>query len=264
MATHTTRQTASTLFTTSRCLWRQSSAAARLLAVPAAQRCMHQEHQPPAEVASSAGISYRPMINRNRAPFSLRGSKPFTVNEDPEKLDAMYRSLLGGNSGLSEEIKLQAVTHKSFDHGWQPYNEKLAFFGKLVLQLHTSLHHLATRPKSLGPRKPHTASTENGANGPVLKPFHHPDYHYLTFVNRKSVQETLSAGKLGHLARVAGLPEVMRWKPVDVNDLVKSGQTDIAVECLYAIIGAVALRRGGDVAGRLVRERILSVLGAAE
>ncbi|RPB08441.1 hypothetical protein P167DRAFT_494100 [Morchella conica CCBAS932] len=203
------------------------------------------------------------MINRNRAPFSLRGSKPFAINEDPEKLDAVYQSLLGGNPGISEEIKLQAVTHKSFDHGWQPYNEKLAFFGKLVLQMHTSLHHLATRPESLGPRKPHTAPTENDANGPVLKPFHHPDYHYLTFVNRKNVQETLSAGKLGHLARVVGLPEVMRWKPADTNDLVRSGQTDVAVECLYAIIGAVALRRGGDVAGRLVRERILSVLGTS-
>lgn len=70
------------------------------------------------------------MINRNRAPFSLRGSKPFAINEDPEKLDAVYQSLLGGNPGISEEIKLQAVTHKSFDHGWQPYNEKLAFFGE--------------------------------------------------------------------------------------------------------------------------------------
>lgn len=130
MAAHTTRQTASTLLNTSRCLRRQTPAAARLLVVPAARRCMHQEQQPPAEAAPSTGIWYRPMTNRNRAPFSLRRSKPFAINEDPEKLDAMYQSLLGGNPGLNEEIKLQAVTHKSFDHGWQPYNEKLAFFGK--------------------------------------------------------------------------------------------------------------------------------------
>lgn len=91
------------------------------------------------------------------------------------------------------------------------------YIGKLVLQMHTSLHHLAIRPESLGPRRPHTAPTETSANGPVLKPFHHPDYHYLTFVNHKNVQETLSAGKLGYIARVVGLPEVMRWKPADVS-----------------------------------------------
>lgn len=34
----------------------------------------------------------------------------------------------------------------------------------------------------------------------------------------------------------------------------------IAAECIYAIIGAVALQRGGDLAARVVRERMLAVI----
>lgn len=48
------------------------------------------------------------------------------------KLDAMYQKLLGGNLGLSDEVKWQAITHKSFDHGWHPFNEKLRFFGECI------------------------------------------------------------------------------------------------------------------------------------
>lgn len=62
----------------------------------------------------------------------MKEQKPFTVNEDPERLDAMYRRLLGGDLGLSDEVKWQAITHKSFDHGWQPFNEKLVIFGECI------------------------------------------------------------------------------------------------------------------------------------
>ena len=66
-----------------------------------------------------------------RAPFSLREQKPFTVNEDPESLDRVYRNILGdeGDKMLADEVKWLAVTHKSFDHGRRGYNDRLAFFG---------------------------------------------------------------------------------------------------------------------------------------
>lgn len=44
------------------------------------------------------------------------------------------------------------------------------------------------------------------------------------------------------------------------DDLVRSGQSVVAADCIYAIIGAVALQRGGDLAARVVRERILAVI----
>lgn len=65
-----------------------------------------------------------------RAPYGVRERQHFAVNEDPEVLDKAFELLLGDLSkGLPDELKWQAVTHKSFDHGRQPNNEKLAFFG---------------------------------------------------------------------------------------------------------------------------------------
>ena len=57
--------------------------------------------------------------------------KVWKVNEDPNRLDAMYNRLLGrdGEKMLPDEIKWLAVTHKSFDYGRRGYNTKLAYFG---------------------------------------------------------------------------------------------------------------------------------------
>lgn len=57
----------------------------------------------------------------------------WTVNEDPDLLDAMYNRLLGrdGEKMLPDEIKWLAVTHKSFDYGRRGFNTKLAYFGML-------------------------------------------------------------------------------------------------------------------------------------
>lgn len=64
-----------------------------------------------------------------RTPFAIRRRETFVVNDDPKKLDAAYEKILGEDTKLPAEIKWQAVTHKSFDHGRQPFNEKLAFLG---------------------------------------------------------------------------------------------------------------------------------------
>lgn len=76
--------------------------------------------------------SYTP--HRAKAPFSLHtgSTKPkFTVNNDPQRLDQFYISLLGdtGHKVLPEELKWLAVTHKSFDQGRRGFNDRLAFLG---------------------------------------------------------------------------------------------------------------------------------------
>lgn len=45
---------------------------------------------------------------------------------------------------------------------------------------------------------------------------------------------------------------------MQVEDLVRSGQSTVAVETLHAIIGMLTLQKGGDVASRFCREKILS------
>lgn len=122
-----TRQTAASILSSSRCL-RFKTARPRLL-VPTQRRCLHKELQ---QAAPGAATTRPYQSIRPIAPFPVRVQKPFPVNEDPERLDAMYRRLFGGDLGLSNEVKWQAITHKSFDHGWHPFNEKLAFFGKCI------------------------------------------------------------------------------------------------------------------------------------
>lgn len=68
-----------------------------------------------------------------RAPVSLRSdpSTRFETNSDPQVLDEYYIRMLGngGEKMLSEEVKWQAVTHKSFDQGRRGFNDRLAFLG---------------------------------------------------------------------------------------------------------------------------------------
>jgi dsRNA-specific ribonuclease len=42
-----------------------------------------------------------------------------------------------------------------------------------------------------------------------------------------------------------------------IADLSRSGRDVLAVECLFAIIGALALQKGGKIAGEFIKERIL-------
>jgi len=67
------------------------------------------------------------------APVRIRRQRgpAFEVNNDPLKLDEMYRRMLGPNGEklLSDEVKWLAVTHKSFDHGRRGFNDRLAYLG---------------------------------------------------------------------------------------------------------------------------------------
>lgn len=73
------------------------------------------------------------MVNRGTSHRFLRNSRPFTVNEDPEKLDEVLTRVLGtyGDRMLTEEVKWLTVTHKSFDHGRRGFNDRLAYLGTL-------------------------------------------------------------------------------------------------------------------------------------
>jgi large subunit ribosomal protein L15 len=55
--------------------------------------------------------------------------------------------------------------------------------------------------------------------------------------------------------------DILRWKPRMPANLDGSGVEVVLVSSMYAIIGAIALQRGADVAGQVARERILKPLG---
>ena len=68
------------------------------------------------------------------APYRIRPLPQggvFKVNEDPRKLDEVYMRMLGrdGEKVLTDEVKWLAITHKSFEHGAQGFNDRLAYLG---------------------------------------------------------------------------------------------------------------------------------------
>jgi large subunit ribosomal protein L15 len=95
--------------------------------------------------------------------------------------------------------------------------------------------------------------------------FDHPQLRGIESLLDKSsalttVDTTLTKWSLFGLASKYGIPAVLRWKPKKAVDPEKSGLDTVASQALYAIVGAVALERGGYEAKYLVREKILKPL----
>ena len=63
------------------------------------------------------------------------------------------------------------------------------------------------------------------------------------------------------MAGTYGLDKVVRWKPRKSDRLESSGVDVVLAQTIYAIVGAVALQKGRDVATKLAKERILAPLG---
>ncbi|KAK0663384.1 hypothetical protein DIS24_g1343 [Lasiodiplodia hormozganensis] len=194
------------------------------------------------------------------APVRLRPIKPgneWKVNEDPRKLDDAYTRMLGGHGDtfLSEEIKWLAVTHKSFDHGRRGFNDRLAYLGKRIVELQTSLALLNMPRGPVGGRQADPYGRE---------PFQHNLLNGFQNLSSRSKDEFLSKTRLAGLAREYGFESVMRWRPKKADNLQGSGIDVVLAQTLYAIIGALAMQKGGEVANRTVKDRILIPLGISK
>jgi large subunit ribosomal protein L15 len=55
--------------------------------------------------------------------------------------------------------------------------------------------------------------------------------------------------------------ERMYADPTQADDLQGSGIESVLMTSLYAIVGAVALEQGGEVANKVVQDKILAPLG---
>ncbi|KAF2492113.1 hypothetical protein BU16DRAFT_529481 [Lophium mytilinum] len=193
------------------------------------------------------------------APFRTRPrpeGPEYVVNTDPRRLDNVYVKLLGkdGDKYLSEEVKWLAVTHKSFDHGRRGFNDRLAVLGRRVISLQTSLALLNSAP-------PGAANDPPTPDAYDRLPVAHPALAGLASLTADAKAEVLSKTRLAQLAERYGLDTVTRWKPKKTDNLHGSGVEVVLTTSLYAIVGAVALEKGGHIAERVVREKILTPLG---
>ncbi|KAK5116197.1 hypothetical protein LTR62_008523 [Meristemomyces frigidus] len=203
---------------------------------------------------------------RMKAAFRLRpmpNQPEWRVNDKIEPLNEMYDNFIGragegardqagvqgtkGSDLLPEEVKWLAITHKSHDHGRLGFNDRLALLGKRLVDLHTSIALLHA------PAPPATSSTSGI--------YAHPALHNLSNITKSTRAQILSPARLAKLAQGYGMDRVVRWKPKKSGDLKASGSDTVLAHAVYAVVGAVALQRGGEVAGRVVREKVLAPLG---
>jgi large subunit ribosomal protein L15 len=63
----------------------------------------------------------------------------------------------------------------------------------------------------------------------------------------------------GKLKRL--VPHILQANVLQADNLQESGFETVLMTSLYAIVGAVALECGGEVANKVVQERILAPLG---
>ncbi|GAQ09461.1 hypothetical protein ALT_6782 [Aspergillus lentulus] len=211
--------------------------------------------QAPVDTADKPRWSYTPPSAK--APFSLRFDskrREFPVNSDPKTLDQFYIRMLGadGDKVLSEEVKWLAVTHKSFDQGRRGFNDRLAFLGKRIVQLQASLALV---------QNPGNASSSTTPDSFGREPFAHPALEGLKNLSPSTKSFLTSKPKLAELAQKYELQKVLRWSPRKPNNLASSGMELVLAHTMYAIIGAIALEKGGHVANKVARERVLEPLG---
>ncbi|KAL4967723.1 mitochondrial 54S ribosomal protein mL57 [Aspergillus stella-maris] len=233
------------------------TAAPAQLAVPVLRRNFSTPaEEPPVDYTDKPRWSYTPP--RAKAPFSINkltsNAPDWPVNDDPKLLDQFYIRFLGegGDKVLTDEVKWLAVTHKSFDQGRRGFNDRLAFLGKRIVQLQASLA-LAQSPPS--------TSEPAVADQFGREPFTHPALEGLDNLNNNTKKYMTDKSKLAELAVQYELVKVIRWCPKKRHNLHGSGIDLILAHTLYALVGAVALEKGGVAANKLARSRILAPLG---
>ncbi|KAI9647396.1 hypothetical protein NHQ30_003781 [Ciborinia camelliae] len=192
-----------------------------------------------------------------KLPFNPRANRDaplWEVNSDPKRLDRFYIQFLGreGDQVLTDDVKWLAITHKSFDQGRRGFNDRLAYFGRRILSLQTNLTLL---------QSPIATQTQLPQDTDNREPFSHPALDGLPNLMNVKVDSILSKERLASLGTQMGMPDIIRWEPRMKDNLQKSGIDLVMATSLYAIIGAVALQQGGDVATRVARERVLKPLG---
>ncbi len=129
---------------------------------------------------------------------------------------------------LTRQYALQAVTHKSWDHGKQPYNEQLAFLGRRTIFAQLSRYLLENKVP-------------------------------LQEMTMDRLKDTLHPNTIGRLAESMGMVSVMRWSPTH-RDPKRSGMQTVMARCYEAIFGAVLMHRGSEVVYTLLRDNLFPKL----
>ncbi|PKS05289.1 hypothetical protein jhhlp_008661 [Lomentospora prolificans] len=191
-----------------------------------------------------------------KAPVSMQRPKNpkrsvWKTNDDPEVLDQFYSRFLGqqGPRMLPDELKWLAVTHKSFDQGRRGFNDRLAYLGRQAIILEVTKNIISGSQPTAPP-----------ADAFGRQPFEHPSLAGLENFAEKQPHDVISREKMYKFAMELGLLKVMRWKPRLPENLAGSGVQVVLTGAVHAIIGAIQLQCGAEVASRVIQEKLLKRL----
>lgn len=166
-------------------------------------------------------------------------------------MDDVLNTFLGrdGERMLPDELKWLAVTHKSFDQGRRGFNDRLAFLGRQICALECTQSIITSSPDYKEP--------ENDPYAGRRAPFESTALRSLDNLSAKQPSDVFTLEKLSKFAFDIGLSRVVRWKPRMPENIKGSGYDPVMAGAVYAVVGAVALHRGGKAASRIVRDRIM-------
>ncbi|KAI0145163.1 RNase III domain-containing protein [Xylariaceae sp. FL1272] len=230
------------------------------VARPVASACSFSTSPPRCDQDADEVPRWAKTPERMKAPFSQHITKDprrsiWHVNDDPNKLDEALDNFLGrdGCKLLPEELKWQAVTHKSFDYGRRGFNDRLAFLGRQIC-IQEAVQYIINSPKAELPNDPYSD---------LRKPVQDPALRNVDNLAKTQPSDIWVLPQMARLALDTGLSDVIRWKPRLPENLPNSGLHVVLVGTMYSLIGAIALQHGGRVASRVVRERIMKKLRPA-
>ncbi|KAF2725160.1 hypothetical protein K431DRAFT_343154 [Polychaeton citri CBS 116435] len=239
---------------------KSSHQVSRLFSTTSERRTL-QDHETPSDAEQMPRWKQTPPAMQ--MPIRLR-PKPrqpvWRVNTSDELVNEVYDRFVGrageaargqyglksfkGSELLSDDVKWLAITHKSFDHGRQGFNDRLAFLGKRIVDLQCSL---ALLQQPVGPSAPQTPQ--------------HEALRGVDNINLTTKDNVLHKSRMATLANNYGIDRIVRWKPRKSSNLESSGVEAVLTHAVYSIIGALAMQRGGEVATKVARERVLQPLG---
>ncbi|KAH3660428.1 hypothetical protein OGAPHI_007014 [Ogataea philodendri] len=75
--------------------------------------------------------------------LTVNGIRYGSSEDNLKPLKTFLQTKLKGKYELPDKLLLQIITHKSFAHGTQPYNARLSYFGKELIQLSAAKYALS-------------------------------------------------------------------------------------------------------------------------
>ncbi|ODV78003.1 uncharacterized protein CANTADRAFT_7471 [Suhomyces tanzawaensis NRRL Y-17324] len=172
----------------------------------------------------------------------------FTTNtgykyEKSENNLKYIKGFLQDKYAISDDLALQVLTHKSFNNGVMPYNEKLSAMGSKLANLFFAKY--VTEGST---------NNENNVNGKNLDVLGSP-----------IAKELSGRMTMGLFARSNELNKVMFWNSYGHGlGFETSGEMKVSAQMMYALIGAVAFSHGKEVGEQFIREKLLGGRASVE